>query len=119
MREGVGGGSVKKEAPRLEQLAEWGARLGDTSVHQRWDLLPLGGGGVAAGNALGVCLKESSSSIQEFVKYFGGGGGNPLYRNVRNGYVSLTFGSRPKSDCSFFRFHLPGTEKRELGRKTY
>ena len=54
MREGVGGGSVKKEAPRLEQLAEWGARLGDTSVHRRWDLLPLGGGGGAAGNALGV-----------------------------------------------------------------
>lgn len=101
MREGVGGGSVKKEAPRLEQLAEWGARLGDTSVHRRWDLLPLGGGGGAAGNALGVCLRESSSSIQEFVKYFGEGGGNPLYRNVRNGCVSLTFGSRPKSDCSF------------------
>ena len=75
------------------------------------------GWGAAEMLSLGVCLRESSSSVEEFVKYFGGGGGNPLYRSVRNGCVSLTFGSRPKSDCSLFRFHLPGTEKRELGRK--
>ena len=63
-----------------------------------------------------VC--ESSPSIQEFVKYFLGRRGNPLYLSMRNGCVSLKFGSRPKSAMSFIRFHLLGAEKRELGKCT-
>lgn len=50
------GGSVKKEAPRLEQLAEWGARLGDISVHRCWDLLPLGAGGARRKCFLWACV---------------------------------------------------------------